>query len=425
MHALSSTPVTSRRNYRLSILNGALMIGTTNSVASPELVLTAFAAHLTDNPLILGLIAPLQGATWFLPQLWTVGWLQRAPRVMPMYNYAALVRMVSWIALCAAALLSHSTTVLLAVLMFFALVGGTAAGVAGLPFIEVVGKVIPARQRGLVFGWRGALGGILSVVGAQIVIFFTGLDAHFDFPTNYGLLFVFAGLSQMAGFFAFSMVVEPANPSPVIHSQPSVQAVRTIWRSDRNFRHFVQGRTCFELSNVANGLIIVYANQVLGVRLELAGVYLLISSAMRPLFSFYAGRVSVRIGNRLPVAVGVLAQGIGWGMLVTAPLFGVKGHAAEYYMVPIYVLTAIQKGLVFSNLMALGLNVTPEDQRPLYMGALNTWLGVVILAGILSGAVAELIGFGALFLLMAVLSGLSAWQFMALNEYLDEKEAAA
>jgi MFS family permease len=414
-----------RRNFHMSVLNGGLMIGTSNSVASPELVLTAFAAHLTDNPLILGLIAPLQGATWSLPQIWTVGWLQRTPRAMPMYNYAALIRMASWMSLVAAALLSHNSTVLLTVLLLFVLIGGTAAGVAGLPFIEIIGKVIPARQRGLVFGWRGALGGVLSVVGAQIVIFFTGLDAHFDFPTNYGLLFAFACLSQMVGFFAFSLVSEPANHVQTKHTEPSAQAVRTIWRSDSNFRHYVRGRTFFELSNVANGLIIVYANQVLGVRLELAGMYLLISSAIRPVFSFYAGRVSVRIGNRIPVAAGVVAQDIGWGLLLIAPLLGVHGHTAEYYLVPIYTLTAIQKGLVFSNLMALGLNVTPEDERPLYMGALNTWLGVVVLCGVLSGAVAETIGFEALFFMMAVLSGLSAWQFMALREFLGETEAAA
>ncbi len=413
-----------RRNFHMSVLNGGLMIGTSNSVASPDLVLTAFAAHLTDNPLILGLIAPLQGATWSLPQIWTVGWLQRTPRAMPMYNYAALIRMVSWIALVAAALLSHNTAILLTVLLLFVLIGGTAAGVAGLPFIEIIGKVIPARQRGLVFGWRGALGGVLSVVGAQVVIFFTGLDAHFDFPTNYGLLFAVAGLSQMIGFFAFSLVAEPAALPQAKRTHPSAQAVRTIWRSDNNFRQYVQGRTFFELSNVANGLIIVYANQALGVRLELAGMYLLISSAIRPVFSFYAGRVSVRIGNRIPVAAGVVAQGLGWGLLLAAPLFGVEGRTAEYYMVPIYTLTAIQKGLVFSNLMALGLNVTPEDERPLYMGALNTWLGVVVMSGVLSGAVAETIGFEALFVLMAVLSGLSAWKFMALHEYLGEAEAA-
>jgi len=92
-------------------------------------------------------------------------------------------------------------------------------------------------------------------------------------------------------------------------------------------------------------------------------------------------------------------------------------------MIPVYALTAIQKGLIFSNLMALGLNVTPEDERPLYMGALNTWIGVVSIVGALNGAIAKTIGFEALFVLTTVLSILSAWQFMTLHERLDDEPA--
>ncbi|HVO69668.1 MAG TPA: MFS transporter [Aggregatilineaceae bacterium] len=414
------SPPASRRNFRLSVLNGALMIGTTNSVASPELVLTAFAASLTSNPIILGLIAPVQASTWSLPQFWIVGWVQRARRVLPMYTYAAVVRLVAWIALALAVLLSHDSAFLLAVLLAFVFVGGMAAGLAGLPFIEVVGKVIPPRQRGLAFGWRGALGGIVAIIGAQVVIFFTGPSAHFHFPTNYGLLFIVAGLAQMVGFFAFSLVTEPPNMSRGEHLKPSLDVVRTIWRSDGNYRHYVEGRTMFELSNTVNGLIIVYANQALGVRLELAGLYLLVSSILRPIFSAAAGRLSVRIGNRLPVAAGLLAQALGWGMLLIALPLGVRGRAAEYYMIPVYSLTAIQRGLVFSNLMALGLNVTPSGERPLYMGALNTWIGIVVLAGLFSGVMAEVIGFEALFALTAAMSCAGAWKFLTLREHWED-----
>ncbi len=405
-----------RRNFRLSILNGALMIGTTNSVASPDLVMTAFGAYLTSNPLILGLIAPLQTATGSLPQIWTVGWLQRTRRALPMYNYSALLRMVGWIALTVIALLVDNVTILLVTLFAFTIIGGLAAGVAGLPFTEVVGKIIPPRQRGLIFGWRGALGGVLAVIGAQVVVFFTGPGARFDFPVNYGLLFAFAGLTQMLGFFSFSLVKEPDADTNVEHPKLSTEVVRSIWRSDSNYRHYVQGRTYFELSSMANGLVIVYANQVLGVRLELAGTYLLVSSILRPIFSIGAGRLSVRVGNRLPVAGGIIAQGLGWALLLIAPLLGVYGSAAEYYLVPVYSLIAIQKGLVFSNLMALGLNVTPETERALYLGTLSTWIGVVGIVGALSGVIAKTIGFEALFAISMLLSCLSAWQFMRLRE---------
>jgi len=405
-----------RRNFRLSILNGALMIGTTNSVASPDLVMTAFGAYLTSNPLILGLIAPLQTATGSLPQIWTVGWLQRTRRALPMYNYSALLRMVGWIALTVVALLVDNVTILLVTLFAFTIIGGLAAGVAGLPFTEVVGKIIPPRQRGLIFGWRGALGGVLAVIGAQVVVFFTGPGARFDFPVNYGLLFAFAGLTQMLGFFSFSLVKDPDADTNVEHPKLSTEVVRSIWRSDSNYRHYVQGRTYFELSSMANGLVIVYANQVLGVRLELAGTYLLVSSILRPIFSIGAGRLSVRVGNRLPVAGGIIAQGLGWALLLIAPLLGVYGSAAEYYLVPVYSLIAIQKGLVFSNLMALGLNVTPETERALYLGTLSTWIGVVGIVGALSGVIAKTIGFEALFAISMLLSCLSAWQFMRLRE---------
>jgi MFS family permease len=406
----------SRRNFWASVLNGALMIGTTNSVASPELVLTVFAAHLTSNPFILGLITPLQNATWFLPQIWMVGWLQRARRALPVYTYAASLRLLAWIALVLVALLSHSTPLLLGIVFAFVLLGGIAAGVAGLPFIEVIGKVIPPRQRGLVFGWRGALGGVLAIAGAQVVILFTGPGTHFSFPRDFGWLFAFAALTQMFGFFAFSLVREPDADVKTEHPRLSLRLLRSIWRNDTDYRHYVWGRTLFELASMANGLMLVYANQVLDVRLELAGMYLLISSILRPLFSIAAGWISTRIGNRLPVSIGLIAQALGWAMLVMAVPLGVQGRAAEMYLIPVYSLTAIQRGLIFSNLMALGLNVTPETERPLYMGALNTWIGFVTLIGALNGALAETIGFQALFTLMMVLSCLSAWQFLTLRE---------
>ena len=269
--------------------------------------------------------------------------------------------MAGWVALSLAALFLRDATILLVVLLAFSVLGGLAAGVAGLPFIHVVGKIIPPRQRGLIFGWRGALGGVAAIVGSQVVLVFTGPDARFDFPVNYGLLFAFAGLTQMIGFFSFSLVNEPESDANTPHAKPSLRLIREIWRANSNYRHYVRGYTFFTLGSMANGLIIVYANQALGVRLELAGLYLLVSSVLRPIFSAAAGRVSVRVGNRLPVSFGILAQAIGWGMLVLAQPLGVEG-APPVLPAADHSLTAIQKGLVFSNLMALGLNVTPSGE---------------------------------------------------------------
>src|SRR5690606_9199883 len=105
-------------------------------------------------------------------------------------------------------------------------------------FTEVVAKIIPARQRGVVFGWRGALGGAMAIVGAPVVLFFTGPDVHFSFPVNYALLFIVAGITQMLGFFSFSAVKEPAAEPTTDHQPLSVRLFRDIWRRNPDFRKF-------------------------------------------------------------------------------------------------------------------------------------------------------------------------------------------
>ncbi|MBN1203168.1 MAG: MFS transporter [Anaerolineae bacterium] len=405
-----------RRNFRLSVMNGAIMNGSFNSVSSPDLVLTAFAAYLTGNPLLLGLIAPIRQVAWFLPQMWIIGRIQRTTRALPIYRRAALLRVSSWIMLTSTVLLVRDHTALLLVILGFVIAEGLASGLAGLPFIEVIGKIIPARQRGLVFGWRGALGGIIAVVGSQVVLLLTGPDAQFDFPLNYGLLFVVAGISQIAGVLSFALVCEPDADDNTTRSPLSPGVLIAIWRSDTNFRRYVLGRTLFVLSSIAQGLVIVFANQVLGVRLEMAGLYLFVSSLLYPMFSIAAGRISLRIGNKVPLAAGLLAQGAGWALLLLAIPLGVEDRAAEYYLILVYALGALQKGLVISTTMALGLNVTPETEHALYMGALNTWLGIVSFAGLLSGVIAKVIGFEALFALTLVCACLGAGFFLTLHE---------
>jgi hypothetical protein len=208
MH-LHSLPRATRRNFRLNVVNGAVTAGSENSVGSPDLVMTTFAAHLTDNPILLGLITPLPGATWSLPQLFIIPTMQRRARVLPIYRAASFVRIALWIVLAMTAFLSRDTTILLLSLFAFIVIAGLAGGVAGLPFIEVTGKTIPPSQRGHVFGLRVALGGMLAIAGSQFVILFTGPGSPFDFPVSFGMLFLVATVAQVIGQGAFSLIDEP------------------------------------------------------------------------------------------------------------------------------------------------------------------------------------------------------------------------
>lgn len=408
-----------RHNFRLNLINGAMMLAA-EAVTSPTLVMTAFAAYLTSNKLILGLIAPLPGALWSLPQLWMVGRLQTQERALPIYRFTVWARGAAWTVLIIVVMLTHNSTLLLITLLTFMVGVGLSGGIAGLPFLEITGKTISPRRRGQLFSLRQTVGSIFAIIGTQVVIFFTGPDAHFDFPTNYGMLFIIAALLQLIGATSFSLTSEPPAESGIEHPKPSLKVMRHIWRTDTNYRHYVRGRSLLVFSSMANGLVLIYANENFGVRLEMAGIYLLVGTVLKPVISLVAGRISLRYGSQVPVVIGQGAQTLAWGAVLLTMIISFEGRQAEYYFFAVFALIAIQEGLVFSNLLPLGLNVTPSTERALYMGTLNTLVGVLALISAFSGAIVETTGFEMLFVLTAILAILSGWQFSLLHEPLQE-----
>jgi hypothetical protein len=417
--SLTAPSPVERRNFRLNLLNGAMMIAA-NAIISPDLVMTAFAAYLTSNPLILGLITPLPGAMWSLPQLLMVGRLQQMGRVLPVYRITVVLRGIVWAILITVVMVARDPTVLLITLLAFMVGVGLLGGIAGLPFLEITGKTISPRRRGVLFSLRYTSASILAIIGTQIVVFFTGPKAHFDFPTNYGMLFIIAAMLQTVGATAFSLIKEPPAESGIEHPKPSIRVMQQIWRTDSDYRHYVQGRTLLVFSSMANGLVLIYANQKTGVRLELAGVYLLVGTILKPVVSFAAGRISARNGSQVPVVMGQTAQTLAWGLVLITMLIPIQDRSAEYYFFIVFGLIAIQQGLVFPNLLPLGLNVMPNAERALYMGTLNTLVGVLTLTSALSGAIVKTTGYEVLFVLTAVLAILSGWQFGLLREHLED-----
>ena len=78
MDTASTASPTARRNFTLGVMNGLLYI-TAETVMDPTLVMVAFLSHLTNSPLLLGLVLPIRDGAWSLPQLWVSGYLQSVP----------------------------------------------------------------------------------------------------------------------------------------------------------------------------------------------------------------------------------------------------------------------------------------------------------------------------------------------------------
>ncbi|MBI3241945.1 MAG: hypothetical protein HYZ49_06595 [Chloroflexi bacterium] len=412
-----------RRSFRLGVLNGLLFL-IADKLMDPTLVLAAFVNHLTPSAIWLGLLIPLNEGGWFLPQLWVSSFLQSWPLKIRLYQFVALIRVALWTLLVAAVFLIKDPNGLL--LAFFILFGLTtiASGFSGLSFLEVVSKTIPARRRGEFFAWRLAAGGLAGLGGSVLVTWLISESSPLKFPYNFGALFALALASGALGLLAFSSIKEPPDHDlrPPVSVLSQLKRATHLLKADHNFRHFLSLRSALMIAGAATPFFAVYVQQQLGGRLEMIGVYLGVFTLVNLLANIFFARFSARLGNRntmtLAVWAGVSMTGLVLLLTLLAAPLRLNGWAASLWLVPVFAISGIRESGLGVAGQSLLLDIAPHEERTLYLGFTNSFLGLVLFSSGLGGLVVARFGFVALLLITA------AAHLFALNSALKMRDHA-
>jgi MFS family permease len=391
-----------RRNFALGLLNGALF-RLTDALVSPSLVLPLFVNHLTEAHFLIGLIQPIMQGGWFFPQLVISRYVQHRPRKKGFYTAAAGVRLLSWGLLTLAIFVLGETNPGLLLVTFFALLTSYSlgAGVGGLPFMDIVGKAIPARRRGLFFGARNFLGGSLAFGAGFLVKQILGEEEGFPFPINYGFLFAISLVMFGLAFFLFAQVVEPVEPvrHQEVHLFQHLGRALELVRQDPNYRRFLILRWALNAAGMAAPFYIVYAKQVLGVPTGMVGIYISAMSLVGVASNLLWARLSDRRGNKLVIQVSTLTGLLVPLVALLAPaLQTILSQEAIHYAfaLPFALLGAFNGGTLIGGVNLL-LDIAPASDRPIYIGLTNTLLGVALFLSAVGGVIVDLAGFVALF----------------------------
>jgi len=394
-----------RRSFALGLFNGAAF-RFAEVLVDPPLVLTWFVSQLTTSNLLIGMVAPVGNAGWFLPQIFFSTRIQRMKRKMPAYSLSAVIRTVVWLLLATAVWLVDDFRLLLISFFVLYIVARLAAGPAGLVFFDVVAKTIPARRRGRFFAWRQFLGGVLGLGGGWVVK--TVLNhPSLPFPHGHALLFVLYCAVMAPAMAAFIAIREPpgtALTEPVTVGE-QLRRGGHLLRSDRVYRRYIAARMALALSGIALPFYGLYAKDVLGAPDGLVGIYVSARVAASLLLNLPWGRVSDERGNRLVMQLLILGNGlIALLALALVGLMGllqphpqVHGDWLPYLAMPLFFLHgAVQPAymLIGNNFL---LELVPEAERPLYLGLSSTLVGIVVLISGLGGVVVDLFGFAGLF----------------------------
>ena len=397
-----------RRNFRLGVVSGMAFYLYT-AVLSTELVMTWFMSELTRSNLLISLLIPIDLGSWYFLQLILSGYAQRWPRILFLYRAMGYARLGALAALSLTAFLLDDRRVLLLLFLLLFTVNSVASGVAGLPFINVVAKVIPPTRRGMFFGWRRFGGGLLALAGGALVRIILSPDSGLAFPDNYALLFFVGLLITVVLVVSFSLTVEPAESVDARRFGLGKQVRRALRLAgdDRSYARYLGVRVAMIATSFALPFYTVYARRELGAPEEMVGVYLIGSALAGVLSNLIAGWISDRYGTclllRLAATTAVLPACLALAVAWLPPM------GLEKYQ--LFGLVFLFQGLHKTVTVIAGnnyvLELAPSRDRVLYVGFANGLVGLTLFATPLGGALVDWLGFRPLFL-TALISGLAA-----------------
>ncbi len=394
------------RNFRLGVINGAAL-NMSDVWIDTDMALTWFLSQLGVPNWMIGLLGPIRNGSWFLPQLFVSGYMQRQPLKLPFYRLLTVGRSAALLLLLLTVTWLPGRQVIPA---FFVLltVYSLGSGFAGIPFMDVVAKVIPATRRGAFFSQRMFWGGILSMIASAGVGFFLSEPDGLKFPYNYTVLFSAALIAILISMGSWCLVREPPGETDI----RSGGWIEQVWRGvdllrlNRPYRAFVLTRLALMLAQLAGPFYLIYARQVLHIPAGMVGVYLTARTVAAILSNLAWGRISDRRGNRMLIRLSNL---VGLIMPLTAlglGRLGATNPALLTGLAYIYPVVFIAGG-AFGSGSAIGntnylLDIAPPAQRSLYLGFTNTLFGVGIFTSALGGLIVDWAGFDVL-LLVSVL----------------------
>jgi MFS family permease len=428
-----------RRNFTLGVLNGVFFTLVTAFV-SPTLVLALFVSKLGGSNLLVGLLPAIATGGYLLPQLFVAGRMQALPKVMGWYGWPGVVRCVAYALLVVATLLlgGSSDNYGLLLLLFFVLytIYSLTAGLGGVPWIVMVGKVVPPRRRGLFFGLRNFGGSILALFASGLIKVLLDGQGGLAFPINFVIIFAITTILVTLGVGSWTLIKEPAQRA-VTKASSLMAMIRRgpqNLRADRSYRYFLIARILLALATIADPFYIVYASKQLNAPDSVAGLYaaaLTVASIVGNLIwsplADYAGNrrmmlltgVAVTAVPAMAVLIPLLAAA-GWlGWVINIPgVSGFAGSSGSVISVPfalVFVFSgfaASAAGIINNNVM---LNIAPPQLRSEYIGYLNTVLGLITFIPVIGGLLVDWLGFVPVFIVAAALALGATFSALGLN----------
>jgi MFS family permease len=391
-----------KRNYFANLMDaGFWFLG--DSFAAAYTIMPVFMSTLTDSPILIGLIPALEGAGWFLPQLFLARFLEDKNRRLPIVLKLGFLDRIPFLFLAVGALLIPKVNkgVAVALVLIIYAIKTFSSGFVALPWQELIATVIPVSHRGRYWGSSLVLGKLMGMVGAAMTGF---LLISIAYPTNYAYMFGLGFICVSISFAFLTLNIEPEierSISPDNKNLSLWKRMGKILSADKNFLKFLINRGLVFLSFMGLGFITVYGIQQFHLPLSHSAYFTIVMLVAEVIGFGIWGYMGDKNGykNVLELSSLILALGLFsllfvksiWGLYLA---FGVVSlaHSGEY--------------LADQN---IAMEFGAEADRPTYIGMSKTLTGPFLLvAPVIGGGLVKLFGYQSMFL-FALMFSISAF----------------
>jgi len=400
-----------KRNFFLGVSNGVLF-NFAWAFTSTSTVLPLFISKLTPSHILIGLASTLEALGWFLPQIAIAAITLHRKKQKPVYIKTAFLRGGSFLVFAILVFLlgKENPAYLLVTFFFLFSIYSFGGGLAGVSFTDIVGKTIPQEKRGSFFGMRMLVGGGLSALAGFLIQRILRL---YDFPKNFGALFLIASALIILALVSFCMVKEPPTTR-----RPEKKSIKEnlllgfeITKTDKNFRMLLWTRIVIGCYVMGLPFYIIYAKEYLSFPASLTGVFLTVQMVGYLSSNLLWGYLSNRRNNKLILVISAFFSAICPLLVLSNMVFGTPLWA---YGSIFFFLGATISGVDLGYMNYL-LQIAPEERRPIYVGFLNTVVGPTIFLSAVGGLIIQVFSFAFLYVLLFLISLLSVFLSLSLN----------
>jgi MFS family permease len=387
-----------KSTYAIFVWHG-FFLALTRTTLDPNTVFPALVNSMVDSKTLFGILYAIMLGGPFVLNIAFGHFLHGKPRKKPYLLLGIYLRALSFLGMALVTLFFAVEAPLLVVASLFGWIRlfSLSGGFAGISYADIVATLAPRGTRGRLYAAKQFAASVAMLLGALVVAGALGFGS-LAYPANYAVILGIGSAGLIAASLGFWFIREDPSHGQVGASETLgafLARVPAIVRRDRAFLQFILSSNMASFSLMLLPFYMIFARGVLHVGVEWVGRYLLLQIGGAIVSNLIWGYLSGRKGSKAVLQTCIVMGGVIPLLALALRPLGPGAFGLIFVLVG-FVVSGRSVG--FEPYL---LDLAPESQRTVYIGINGTLNFSRVLLPVLGGAVIDLFGFTAAFILTA------------------------